>query len=130
MGRGEALEALQRIQAARPEQDIAYLIEQASDALLRDTWDPITPSDLLGFLHRAANRRADTSEQLLEVVVEQLEKLQTRLHGTPALVQFLWNDPRPPHPPTPKDEAALKLLVLDRLRENLRDCIVVREVEV
>jgi hypothetical protein len=129
-GRAESVDALRRVQLAQPERNIAYLIDRAADAVLRDTWTPITPTDLRDLLQKATNRRADTSEQLLEIVVEKLEGIQTSLHGTPALAPFLWNDPVGTSAPEHKDEAAFKVLILDKLYERLEDAIIVRELEI
>lgn len=129
-GRPESLDALRLVEREQPSRNIGYLIDRAADAVLKDTWTPIAPVDLRALLDRATNRRADTSEQLLEIVVEEFARIQASLHGTPALVSFLWNDPRPPDPATPKDEAALKIFVTDKLRDGLTETVIVREVEV
>jgi hypothetical protein len=77
----------------------------------------------------------DSGEQLLEVVVESLERLQRKLHGHSPLVEFLWNkwgNGKGEAHWRPKDEDSLSNLIKSHIEEDLRRRAIIlnREVEI
>lgn len=70
-----------------------------------------------------------SAQDLLEVVIESLERLQARLQGETPLAQLLWNFGDRTRP---KDEEALSDFVKDHLQNDLqqRGVIASREVEI
>jgi hypothetical protein len=92
----------------------------------RKTWNPIQPNDLFRFIQDERTRWVQSSNELLDAVVESLRSLQSKLHGEHSEAQFLWDGQRP------KEERALSDWIVARLKENLvqRGIILGREVQI
>lgn len=138
-GRGTraACDALARVRRARP--DLAWLKWTHLEALAewrRRTWMWSTPEALLRLVARAERRLVRSDDDLLEAVLESLERLEGQLvrQETP-LAEFLWNtwtDEQKCLHWEPKDEEALSNWVKHHLQADLvgRGVVVGREVEV
>lgn len=110
-------------------------------------WVPRTPKQILEYIHKNVIF-ASTNNELLEIVIESLERLNERLHGTTPMVPFLWNfrdepnktnvatskKPKKPKKTTHwehKSENSISDFIKDHLRIDLKDKIFAnREVEV
>lgn len=74
---------------------LKWTLSEARETNRRRTWVPILPSDILSIAEDKERRLVQSGEQLLDVVIESLKRLEERLHGeTPAAVD-LWNEVRP-----------------------------------
>ena len=106
------------------------LLEAESNAR-QDTWVPPTPSQILDVVRQRHVRLVRDGLELLEVVVESLQRLQEKLHAETPEVPLLWNTIRS-GVYRPKDENTLSDYVKNRLEEELkgRGIIANREVEV
>ena len=106
------------------------LLEAEANAR-RDTWVPPTPSQIMEVVSQRHVRLVRDGSELLEVVVESLERLEEKLHAETPDVQFLWNTIRS-GVYQPKDENTLSDYVKNRLEEELkgRGIIANREVEI
>ncbi|MBX3157654.1 MAG: hypothetical protein KF773_16905 [Deltaproteobacteria bacterium] len=93
-------------------------------------WQPPTPDMLLALVEDATRSFAEVPEELGEMVVESLRRLDQRLNGceTP-MAELLWNIQ---DTATPKDETALSNLIRNHLVGDLveRRLVINREVEV
>jgi hypothetical protein len=89
----EACHALRRVQAARPElTEIQWHLRTAEELVRRNTWVPLSPSDLLRTVSNASARFIRTGSELLDVLVESLQRLEESLQAeTPAALD-LWSD--------------------------------------
>ena len=101
----------------------------------RNTWMPCKPSDILKLATDKQRRLVQNGEQLLEAIVESLERLEIKLQGvTPAAID-LWNVlPAGGHNKTyrPKDEEDFSNYAKRHLEEDLKQkgIIANREVEI
>jgi hypothetical protein len=135
-GTPEALYALQHMARAEPgDVGLKWMIAEAQQALLQQSWIPPEPATILEMARRPDSRLVDTGEQLLKVVVESLERLQRKLHGHSPLVDLLWNkwtDDKGGIHWRPKDEGSLSNFVKSHLEDDLRGGAIIlnREVEI
>lgn len=135
-GTPEALDALQHMATAEPDDvELKWMIAEAQQALLQQSWISPEPATILEMAQRPDSRIVDSGEQLLEVVVESLERLQRKLHGHSPLVDLLWNkwgDDKGGIHWRPKDEDSLSNFVKSHLEDDLRGGAIIlnREVEI
>ena len=128
-----SLDAVVVLQALRDEfpqhEALAWLVEEAAETMRRTTWVPPSPPEIVTVLTAPRKRLVQSAQDLLEVVMESLERLQVRLQGETPLSQFLWNFGDRVRP---KDEEAFSDLVKDHLQSDLqgRGIIAAREVEI
>ncbi|MGA2327332.1 MAG: hypothetical protein ABSH05_13700 [Bryobacteraceae bacterium] len=141
-GTPKACQAIQRVIAARPELYwLKWYLKNAQELTRRNTWVPIPPEELIRLGSSASARWIRDGNDLTEVVVESLGRLQALLQGeTPAAID-LWNETGRRRDDatkkgrkvfTPKDEPALSDYIKRHLDQDLRDrgAIVNREVEI
>lgn len=134
-GTQEAINAIQRIVNEFP--DLPFLrfeLRDASAKTRRDTWVPLEPNHLITLLNNEEKRVIQNGEQLLEVLAESLQRLESELQGeTPAAIE-LWNKigTRRNVIYTPKDEEELSNYVKRHIKRNLigRGIVLNREVEI
>ncbi len=138
----DACRAIQRVMAARPELDwLKWYLRNAQELARRNTWIPIPPEDLMQMVSSPSARWIRNGNDLTEVVVESLSRLQDLLQGeTPASID-LWNEIGRERDDgakerrrvfRPKDEPCLSDYIKRHLDRDLRDrgVIVNREVEI
>jgi hypothetical protein len=97
----------------------------------RKTWTPPRIQDLIALAQEQERRFVQNGEQLLQVVVESLQRFDAKLQGETPRAPFLWNKEKDgAH--RPKDENELSDYVKIHLEEDLRDrgIIVNREVQI
>ena len=94
----------------------------------RNTWLPFSPSDILTLAANQEVRVVQNGDQLLDVIIDSLKKLEQKLRGEASVAQFLWEGTKAA--PRPKDESALCDFIKWQLEEDLRGrCIIInREV--
>lgn len=121
--------ALRRIADALPHLPwLRFACQEAEEMLLRDRWLGVDQAVLKEMAVDRKVRVVDTAEQLVDVILESLFRLQARLQGETPAVSDLWND----RPATPKDEAQLSDYVKRHLADDLsqRGVVANREVQV
>jgi len=133
-GRGtpQACEAIRRIARALPDLDwLKWTILEAQDLARRRTWLPPLPSDILKLASHERGRLVEGGSQLLDVLLESLKRLESKLQGeTPAAID-LWDEvAKNVH--KPKDENRLSDYAKRHLDEDLRQrgIVVNREVQI
>ncbi len=99
-GTAEALVSLQYLQKDASDGPwLRWRLDQARANLRRNAWQPVAPAILIELCRSASSRWVQSSADLLDVVVESLERLQQRLHAETAEAIFLWQ--REPLNPAP-----------------------------
>jgi len=131
-GTPQACAAIRRIMNELPELDfLKWTLLEAQAITRRQTWLPPSPQDILTIASSQQKRLAQSGEQLLEVLVESLHRLEEKLQGeTPAAID-LW-DEIAKGVYRPRDENRFSDYVERYLRDDLtpRKIIVNREVEI
>jgi hypothetical protein len=98
------------------------------------SWQPIDPTTLFDLRSSSKRRVVQSSEQLLEVVLEAIDGYASVLQGKPPAVVDLWNSTQEQKLAdveyTPKDESALSNHLKRHLAVALRAVVVNREVEI
>jgi len=91
----------------------------------RNTWQPPAPREILALVEDRNSILVRSGEELLEVVVASLRRLEQKLHGVTPMARFLWNGDRP------MDENDFSDWVENHLKEDLkgRGIVANREVE-
>lgn len=125
-------ETLQQIAQELPELDwLKWTLKEAHDIARRNTWIPPDPSH---FLRLASDQRArliNNGDQLLDLLLDSLRRLEAKLQGeTPAAID-LWNESKK-NAFKPKDENRLSDYVKRHLEDDIkqRGIVVHREVEI
>lgn len=133
-GTRAAYEALQEIQRALPELTwLTWTIIEARDLLRRREWAPPLPEHIVRLAMEPSRRLVQSGQNLLDVLVESMNRLQQDLHGETPTVQFLWNTWRDGGvKQRPKEENALSDFIKSHLERDLKErgVIVNREVEI
>ena len=107
-----------------------HLIEARNIARTR-TWTPPTPADIVRLARQSDLRLIQNGTELLNVIVESLDRLQAKLHAEVPAVQFLWNKVAN-KVFRPCDENALSDYVKLHLDDDLqkRGVVINREVRI
>jgi hypothetical protein len=124
---------LRRIRQELPELDwLKRVLLEAQDITRRRTWGPPQPDEILKLVSHSELRLVQSGDQLLEVGVESLKRLDAKLQGETPAAQFLWDKVIGENAWRPKDENSFSDYVKIHLDENLkqRGVIVNREVEI
>ena len=132
VGTYEAVEAISRIQKELPWLDwMKRSLLKARIQARQKTWNPPNSKELFALTTRADNRFVQSGEQLLEVIIGSLERLQVALQGTTSAVRDIW-DKVAKDKFRPVDENAFSNYVKRHLDSDLkkRGIIVNREVEI
>lgn len=133
-GTPEALATLQHLANLQPNDGgVMWMLAEAQQASLQRTWIPPEPATILEMAQRPDSRLVDSGGQLLDAIVESLERLQHKLHGHDPRVEFLWDKSvdKGTHW-RPKDESSLSIFVKSHLEDDLRGRAIIlnREVEI
>jgi hypothetical protein len=107
-----------------------YHLEQAELLARAETWESVSPSQLLSLIQDRGKRVVETDEQLVSVIMESLDRLQAKLHDELPAVRDLWNSKGSKF--WPKDEQDVSDYIVRHLKEDLRErgIIVNREVQI
>lgn len=125
-----ATNAIRQIRQALPGAEwLVYTQITAESNRLRRSWEGVEPRALLSIFRNAESRLVESPEQLLQVLVGSLKRLDAELQGAPPAVRDLWNTR---HPVTPKDEPELSDYIARHLEQDLSDRGIVanREVQI
>lgn len=135
-GTVEASGAMERIVDALPHLPfLKYDLRDARAQTRLGTWIPLKPSEVITLLTDEEKRVVQNGDQLLEVLVESLRRLEAKLQGeTPAVID-LWNEIRGKGKSfkyMPKDEDRLSDYVKRHLESELvgSGIVINREVEI
>ncbi|MBW5445797.1 hypothetical protein GE107_06945 [Cohnella sp. CFH 77786] len=92
-GTMESCDQLARIVSELPELPwLKWTLFEAQDVTRRKTWSPPSPIDIIKLVGTKRNRLVQREEQLLEVLIESLGRLEQKLHGITPEVIWLWNE--------------------------------------
>jgi hypothetical protein len=130
-GTAAACDAMRRIMRELPElQWLKYTLYEAQHITRERTWEPPSPQELLKMISDRESRLVRDGNELLQVVVESLHRLQRELNQTTA-IEGVW-DEVPGSVYRPKREEALSNHVKLFLDRDLRGRGIVanREVQI
>ncbi len=93
IGRGtpKSAAAIERISKAFPHLDLRSITRQAQEQIRRLQWTPIEPATLLMISKHPDLGLVQNGDQLLQVVIESLERLQRNLFGEAGIVRNVWD---------------------------------------
>lgn len=134
-GKPEAIEAIKRIYRELPEQDwLRWTIMEAQDITHRETWMPPKPEHIFRMTRNLQVRLVESGDQLQDVLIESLKRLEEKLQGETPAVNDLWNEISNGRKSiyTPKDENRFSDYVKRHLISDLENLNIVanREVEI
>jgi predicted NACHT family NTPase len=126
-GSQAAVDALRNVASALPQ--LPWLVSIAADAdrqRLRLTWNGVDPTSLYEMAASRRPRFVESADQLLERIIESIERLQARLHGDTPAISDLWDKDRP------KDEDQFSNYIKRHLTDDLsrQGIISNREVQI
>ncbi|WP_433709078.1 NACHT domain-containing protein [Paenibacillus illinoisensis] len=128
----EACDEIARIVSELPELPwLKWMLLEAQSTTRRNTWVPPTPIEVIRLVENGHNRLVQSGEQLMEVLVESLTRLEQKLHGITPAVVWLWNEVGKKIY-RPRTENEFSDFVKQHLEEDLlgKGIIVNREVEI
>jgi hypothetical protein len=128
----EACDAIRWIMEGLPHLEwLKWTLLDARAVTRQNTWNPPEPINILDVAKSAELRLVQDGEQLLDAVVESLNRLQAKIQGETPSVVFLWDEVGKGKF-KPKDEGRLSDYIKNHLYEDLKErgIIVNREVEV
>lgn len=130
-GTEKACDAIRHVIRELPELDwLKWVLIDAQAHTRRQTWTPPKPQEIIKLTHCQKERLVQNGDQLTEVIIKSLERLEEKLQGeTPAAI-FLWDTRRGIYEPKSENEFSdyVKLHLVEDLREG--GIIVNREVEI
>ncbi|MEB2307701.1 MAG: hypothetical protein OZ917_00110 [Candidatus Brocadiaceae bacterium] len=135
-GTPEACKAIQQIINEFPELNwLKWELHEAREIMRRKTWEPLKPCEILKMTRDQLVRLIQNGEQLLEVLVESLERLEKELQRKPQPAAIdLWNKIKKgkKNAYRPKDENEISDYIVRHLRKDLceRGVVINREVEI
>jgi len=130
-GTFEACDVLTRTELRFPQYRwLRYHFDQAEVLACAQTWEAPSPQDILAMAADSSKRFVESSEQLLDVILESLHRLQAELHGELASVVDLWNAEGKRW--WPKQEEDVSDYIARFLKRDLADrgIVVNREVQI
>lgn len=140
IGTQEAYDEFENLIKKFPDiQWLANLKHEANTNLRRNTWSSPLPSQILSLLTDPKNRQVENGEQLLDLLIESLNRLEQELQGETPSVLFLWNEwpikdseGKTSNIFRPKSENRLSDFVKLHLIRDIKDqgLIINREVEI
>jgi hypothetical protein len=129
-GTPEAVEALERLRDKLPRLDwLKGALLAARETARRKIWVPPTPEMILKLADDSEARLVRDGDELLDVLLESLQRLNEKLQGETPAAQFLW------HPPgaktkQPVDENTLSDFVKYHFDEDLQRRAIIANREV
>ncbi len=125
-------EAIRHITESLPDLPwLRHYLWRAEFATLNHTWRPLLPEDLLTYFMDAQSRIVRSAEQLMNVLIESLERLNKKMQTRTPLAQFLWH-PDGENTWRPQIEAYLSDFIRSHLDYDIiaQKVIINREVEI
>ena len=126
-----ATDAIRRVMRKVPQCGWLRRNLDEADALARaNTWRPVSIREFLALARDRDKRFVDSGSQLIETIIESLDRLAATLHDELSAVRDFWNTREGEI--SPKDEGEVADRVVRYLREDLkgRGIIVNREVQI
>ena len=107
-----------------------FHLEEAEHLARANTWRPVSIPEFRALASDRDKRFVDSGSQLVETVIESLNRLHDKLHGDLPAVRDLWNTSKEGF--SPKDEQEVADYIVRHLRVDLqgRGIIVNREVQI
>lgn len=128
----EACDEVARIGVSLPELTwLKWTLLESQNVARRNSWSPPTPLQILYLVANSQHRLVQNEDQLLDVVIESLKRLELKLHGATPLVEFLWNEIKPGvH--KPRTENQISDYIKNHLQDDLvgKGIVINREVEI
>lgn len=128
-GNDLSCEAIERILRELPELDwLASSLEKVKRIRAEKSWVPPSPQEVISLVQNSNLRLVKDGDQLLDVVTEALQRIQSKLQGETPLAPFLWDQVVN----RPKWENDFSDFIVSQLRDELanRGIILNREVEI
>ncbi|MCB9770296.1 MAG: hypothetical protein H6752_19025 [Candidatus Omnitrophica bacterium] len=139
-GTQESCQQIARFMAEFPDHDwLQFSYNDAVNKTISAMWSPPSPEELSSFLDALESRFVQNADQLQDVVIESLGRLQRSfIAKKPSLVRCLWNETTVREETGekqiswPKDEGALSDYLLSFFENDLigRGIVVNREVQI
>lgn len=126
-----ACEAIREVMSSFPQYPwLAFHLEEAEELARAATWQPVSPEQFLILASNTSKRLLDSGEQLLDLILESLNRLVKKLHGELPAIRDLWNIDKDRY--WPKDENDFSDYVTRHLDEDIqtRGVVVNREVQI
>jgi hypothetical protein len=127
----EACDALARAELRLPQYRwLRFHFDEAEVLACASTWEAQSPRDIIAMASDSKKRFVESSQQLLDAILESLSHLQAELHGELASVGDLWNSKGADW--WPKQEEDVSDYVARYLKKDLTDrgIIINREVQI
>ncbi|MCA1956921.1 MAG: hypothetical protein LDL14_00125 [Nitrospira sp.] len=131
-GSSRACDAIKRLQQELPELDwLKWVLVDAQAQTRRATWLPPRPQEIIKLAADRESRLVQSGDQLMQVLVEALERWQTLLQGETPEAQFLWDNVSK-SAAKPKDENTFSDYVKIHLDKEVkqRGIVLNREVRI
>ena len=129
-------DSIRKLMAALPQYEgLKWSLREAQERMRRATWTPPSPDEVIALLGKADVRMVRNGRELLEVLTESLNRLQSELQGITPSAEDLWSElPRSKGDERlfrPKNENFLSNYVKRYLERDLRQrgLILNREVQ-
>ena len=127
----EACDALARAEMQLPQHGwLRFHFDEAEVLACASTWEAQSPRNIIAMASDSKKRFVESSQQLLDVILESLSHLQAELHGEIASVGDLWNSKEADW--WPKQEEDVSDYIARHLKKDLADrgIIINREVQI
>ena len=136
-GTVRACDSIRKLMAALPQYEgLKWSLREAQERMRRATWIPPHPDEVLALVSAADMRLVRNGRELLDVMAESLDRLQSDLQGIQPSAEDLWSElPKSQGAPRlfrPKDENFLSNYIKRHLDRDLRQrgLILNREVQI
>lgn len=135
-GTKDSLQALQFLVTQVPDLNSDWMLFEARKKVVENNYVPLSPDELRNILQNGEKRLVRSSEELLKVILESLNRFQDKLKGNNPVSYFLWDKQRNGEDEKSKflhkDENAFSDFVKMHLDYDLQGAgiIVNREVEI
>jgi len=134
IGTKSACEAIQRIKNEFPELDwLKWTLYNAKNNFRMKSWQPPKPKEILRLSSNRELRIIQSCSDLLNILIESLNRLNAKLRNEIPASKFLWNeDPQDKNKIRPKDEESLSDFVKLHFEEDLnrKGIVINREVKI
>jgi hypothetical protein len=130
-GSFEACAALREVIETLPQYPgLRHQLEKAESLARAATWQPVSARQFLTLAFDCGKRIVENGDQLIEVVLKSLDRLNSKLHAELSPIKYLWVPSGAGY--KPRDEEDLSDWVASHLNEDLRQraVIVNREVQI
>lgn len=120
-GTRQSIEALIYIQVKKPDFNMKFYLIQAKKNFRKINWEPIQPKDLILLANNNKSRVINNSDDLLNLIIDSLERFEVILQGDNSLSSTLWDHFSPKVDKyTPKSEEVLSDFLKHHLNTELK----------